>query len=205
MKKILLLCMCFFLIGCQSELEDLNKEALVYIKNLNYTEALNVLNEAIELDGENDITWNNISVCYEAIGEYQLALEAAQNAVNIGEEKAAEYANLGNANYDLGHHKAAKLAYDKALQIDDDYFYAKYGIGIYFSDQGDYETALSYFEDLYDNNPINIDVVKNIAFCNYQLGKVDASIAFLEGEIEKIDSSELHELLNMIQDMKTKE
>lgn len=198
MKKLTIILLVLLLVGCNNDIEDMNKKALTLINQNNFTEALNVLKEALELDELDDTTWNNISVCYEAIGEYQLALEAAQVAVNNGEEKAAEYANLGNAYFDLDQIEEAQFSFKKALEIDEEYFYALFGMGMYYNEIQDHETALGYFEDLYENNPMNVEVVKMIAFSNYKLGKIDASIAFLEREIEKVVAPELEELLELI-------
>lgn len=190
--------MVVFLFGCENEVDTYNRDALKFIRAGNYTEALNLLNEALELDAEDDTTWNNISLCYDAIGEYQLALDAAQKAVNLGDENEIEYSNLGNAYFDLGNIEDAKLAYEKSLEIKEDYFYALYGLGNYYHELEEYEKALDYFYNLYDNNPINIDVIRYIAFCNYKLGQVDKSIEFLEGELKKINSNELEQLLELL-------
>jgi tetratricopeptide (TPR) repeat protein len=204
MKKIIMVLMVLLLVGCQSEIEDQNKEAVKLIRQGHYTEALNILKSALESDENDDTTWNNISVCYDAIGEYQLALEAAQEAVNLGKEKAAEYANLGNAYYDLGSVDEAKLAYSKALDIDDEYFFALFGMGVYYTESEEYEEALEYFENLYNNNPLNIDVVRYIAFCQYKSGRVDASIVFLEDHIEKVNAPDLTDLLLQIKEAQKK-
>ncbi|MBI9011128.1 MAG: tetratricopeptide repeat protein [Clostridiales bacterium] len=198
MKKIFIFLMVLLLFGCENEVDTYNRDALKLVRMGNYTEGLNLLNEALELDPENDTTWNNISLCYDAIGEYQLALEAAQKAVNLGDENEVEYSNLGNAYFDLGNIEEAKLAYEKSLQLKEDYYYALYGLGNYYHEIGEYEKALEYFYNLYDNNPINIDVIRYIAFCNYKLGQVDYAIDFLEDEIEKFNSDELKQLLELL-------
>lgn len=198
MKKLVIILLALLLVGCESDVDNYNREALKFIRQQNYTEALNLLNKAIEVDPEDDTTWNNISLCYDAIGEYQLALEAAQKAVNLGEENATEYSNLGNAYFDLGNIEDAKLAYEKSLDLNPEYFYALYGMGIYYSEKEDYNKALEYFYNLYDNNPINIGVVRYIAFCNYKLGHVDKAIEFIEGELEKVSSNELEQLLELL-------
>lgn len=200
MKKIWIVLISLLLISCQSDITQLNKDALKYIRMGNYTEALSILNEALTIDDEDDVTWNNISVCYEGIGEYQLALDAAQMAVNNGREKAAEYANLGNAYFDLGQVDEARISYTRALEIEDDYFFALYGMGVYYIEMEEYEKSLEYFTELYDNNPMNLDVVRYIAFSNFKMGKVDAAIAYLEGELEKINSVELEQLLELMND-----
>lgn len=198
MKKIVLVLLMTLLIGCESKVETYNKDALKLIRAENYTEALNLLNKAIEEDPEDDTTWNNISLCYDAIGEYQLALEAAQKAVNLGEESEVEYTNLGNAYFDLGNIEEAKLSYEKALAINEEYFFALYGVGIYYSEKEEYEKALEKFYYLYDTKPINVGVVRYIAFCNYKLGNVDTAIEFLENEIEKVSSDELEQLHELL-------
>jgi len=200
MKRLalILLLIQLFLISCNTEVKDYNKDALFYIRQQNFTEALNILNEALTVDDKNDVTWNNISVCYEAIGEYELALEAARNAVNYGDEKAAEYANLGNAYFDLGYTEEAKLAFEQALNLDEKHFFALYGLGVYYNKKEDYEKSQTYFQGLYDDNPMNVDVVQYIAYNKYKMGKIDDAIVFLEIQAEKVSAPSLDILLEKI-------
>lgn len=200
MKKLWIILIVLLLFGCESKVETLNKDALKLIDQGNYTEAINVLKLALEEDMENDITWNNISLCYDAIGEFQLALEAAQKAVNIGDENEVEYTNLGNAYYNLGNIEEARLAYEKALAFDEDYYYAIFGLGVYYGEKEEYTKALEKFYYLYDNNPINVNVIRYIAFINFQIGKVDEAIAFLEQELDQAKSEELEELLAILKE-----
>lgn len=188
------------LTGCSSEVKDYNKEAKNLINNGNYSEALNILKEAIEIDDTNDVTWNNLSVCYEAIGEYDLALEAARNAVNYGDEKAVEYSNLGNAYFDLGFLEEARLAYERALDIDSDYFYAQYGLGVYYSKKESYEESQKIFKELLDNNPLNVGVVEHMAYNLYKMNRIDEAMVLLEVHIEKVKAPSLVELLEKIKD-----
>lgn len=200
MKRLVLILLLvqLFLVSCDTEVKDYNKDALFYIRQENFTEALNILNEALTVDDKNDVTWNNISVCYEAIGEYELALEAARNAVNYGDEKAAEYANLGNAYFDLGYIEEAKLAYEQALNLDENHFFALYGLGVYYNKKEDYEKSQTYFQGLYDDNPMNVDVVQYIAYNKYKMGKIDEAIVFLEIQAEKVSAPALDILLEKI-------
>lgn len=200
MKKIFIMMIFVFVLltGCSSEVKDYNKEAKNLINNGNYTEALNILKEAIEIDDTNDVTWNNLSVCYEAIGEYDLALEAARNAVNYGDEKAVEYSNLGNAYFDLGFLEEARLAYERALDIDSDYFYAKYGLGVYYSKKESYEESQKIFQELLDNNPLNVGVVEHMAYNLYKMKRIDEAMVLLEVHIEKVKAPSLVELLEKI-------
>lgn len=195
MKKLWIILVCLLLISCQSDLENTNKDAITYMNQGNYTEALNLLKDALVGHEDDDTTWNNISVCYNAIGQYEEALSAAQSAVNIGKEKAAEYANLGNAYFNLDEKESAKIAYLKALDLDENYFHAKFGLGVYLTEKKQYDEALVYFDDLYNHNPLNVDVVRYIAYCQYKLGKVDAAIAFLESQLDKVYAPELEILI----------
>jgi len=199
MKRLLLvISFSLLFVACDQEVKDYNKEARSYINQKNYTEALNLLNEAIEIDDKNDITWNNLSVCYEAIGEYELALEAARNAINYGEKKAAEYANLGNAYYDLGFKEEARIAYEQGLDLDRSHFFSNYGLGVYYSKKGAYQEGQVYFMYLFDNYPLNVNVVEYIAYNKYKMGQVDAAIVFLEEATQMVNAPTLEQLLETL-------
>lgn len=190
------------LLGCSSNIDNLNKEAIELIKVENYTKALEILNEALSLDNQDGTTWNNISLCYDAVGEYQLAVDAALKAVEFGDENEIEYTNLGNAYFDLGSIEEAKIAFEKALEFDEDYFYALYGLGIYYTEKEDYNKALEYFIGLYDNTTFDVRVVRYIAFNKYKQGELDQAIEFLERELDSVNDDELEQLLKLLYDFK---
>lgn len=206
MKKIILisliLMMSLSLISCENDIESGNKEALKLTRMGNYTEALNLLNDLLLKDNENDTTWNNISLCYDAIGEYNLALDAAKRAVALGDENEAEYSNLGNAYFDLNEIEKARDAYERSLELNEDYFYALYGMGIYHCRVDEYDQGIEYFINLYNNNPMNINVVRYIAFCEYKRGNIHKAIEFLEEEINKINDEQLLQLLDILYEIK---
>ena len=71
-------------------------------------------------------------------------------------------------------------------------------MGIYYSAKEEYEQALEYFYNLYENNLINVDVVRYIAYCNYKMDNVTESIEFLQAELDKVSSTELEQLLELL-------
>ncbi len=203
MKKLLiLLLISLLLISCNLEASNLNKEALKLMGVKRFDEAIELLEEALELDDTNDEIWNSISYCYDAVGKYQLALDAAKKAVELGDVNEIEYSNLGNAYYDLGQTEEAKKAFEKSLEIKDDYFYSLYGLGVYYSNLEQYDKALEYFNNLNDNNPQSPDVLKYLAFCKFKTGKIEEAITLLETKLEFTTDKELEDLLETLYDYK---
>ncbi|HOO60099.1 MAG TPA: tetratricopeptide repeat protein [Candidatus Mcinerneyibacteriales bacterium] len=90
MKEILTLLIVFvFITGCASipGIEDYNEYAFDLVTNGLYEEALFYLLKADSLTPDYRIK-NNIALCYEALGERQLAQKYYQEALKLRETKA---------------------------------------------------------------------------------------------------------------------
>lgn len=192
------------LVGCSSDIDNLKDEARILIFNENYTEALVVLEKIIELDSEDEFTYNSLSITYDSTGEYELALEAGLKALELGEKTTVEYSNIGNVYFHLGQILEARDSYNQALLLNDKNEYAIYGLGQYYKKIKDYEKALEYFIIYNEYRPLEIDGIKSLVFSYFELGKIDLAIQLLETELSKYRSEDLDELLKTLYDFRSK-
>ena len=98
----------------------LRGQGVAYYYLAQYTEAVDVLKEALELDYVNDLNTDirsYLGQCYVKQEKYPEAL-AVYNALVKEEGTAAVYAQRGSINANAGNIEEAKLDFDKAISLD---------------------------------------------------------------------------------------
>lgn len=130
-----------------------NNEALaIYEQGLklyyerNFTEALNLFNQALTIDPQ----------CYQALnakgatlafqGRYDEGLDLIQQALRINPAFVYAHFNLGLANELAGRWNDSIAAYQKALELDDRDTWSYYGIASIYGRQGNVEKVLEYLK-----------------------------------------------------------
>ena len=93
---------------------------LGYVANENreYQEAIEHYTEAIQLDPNNALAYNNRGNAYLSLGQYQRAIQDYDKAIQIDPNYAHAYNMRGGVYYRLGENQRAIQDYDKAIQID---------------------------------------------------------------------------------------
>jgi PAS domain S-box-containing protein len=168
----------------------------------NYEEALHNFLLALKADrahGEDSrisILENKIANCYSSLHDWENALIAFQQSLDICESlhdepgRADTYINIGTLKDDMGEYENAKEYYLKALDIYEannnipEMSACYTNLGDFYSNEGNYELALEYFtksllidKQLNDDFGISVDIF-NIAETHFALG--DTSQAYNE-------------------------
>lgn len=89
-----------------------------------WTEAIADFKAVTALVPTDPTSWEAAALTHEHLNEHQLAIEAAQRAIDLGaraEKLGGAYRTIGNAMGGLGRHAEAEVAFEKAVQfINDD-------------------------------------------------------------------------------------
>ncbi|MDO8684950.1 MAG: tetratricopeptide repeat protein [Armatimonadota bacterium] len=98
------------------------------------------------------------------------------------QSQAAEFIEIGNAAYDAGAHKAAALAYEKALKIDPDNPDVLTDAGTMYLRSGQVDTAIGYFRKAIAAAPNHVNSRFNlgIALMSGKKDYIGAADAFRE-------------------------
>ena len=70
-------------------------------------------------------SWNNMGFSYNALGDYQKAIESLQRAIEIDPSLANPWRHMGTAYKNLGNREKAIECYRKAIELNPDYEKAK--------------------------------------------------------------------------------
>ena len=74
--------------------------------------------QAVDIDPQFVMAWNNLGVARSALGKLKGAKGAYERAVRISPTYALAYYNLGVAHDAMGHYEKAVKNYERAIQLD---------------------------------------------------------------------------------------
>ncbi|MDM8519703.1 tetratricopeptide repeat protein [Anaerolineales bacterium HSG6] len=127
----------------------------------NFSEAIELFDQAIELDDEFANAYNNRGLSYYELGESNQALADFNQAIKLAGDDSTPYNNRGIVYDDLGNYDQALTDYDQAIALDDSdpLFYNNRGVT--HGNLGDYESALADF-----NVSLELDDAYALAYSN---------------------------------------
>ena len=154
--------------------------------------AIEYLNNAIKLQSDYIVAYNNRGVAYNDIGHYQLAIEDFNEAIRLKPDYAPAYNNRGVAYFGLGQHQRAIDDFNEAIRLKPDDFlaYAKREASYYRL--GKLQRAIENFNEVIHLQPDNVSAYENrgsIYFMqgNKNLGCRDAQKACSLGDCEFLE------------------
>jgi len=124
------------------------ERAYVFNEDKNFDEALRCYNEAIRLDPDLDIAYNNLgNLLYEHFKRYDDAEAAYRKAIELNPSDATAYSNLGNLlSEQFKRYHDAEAAYRKAIELNPLFRSAYYNLACLKSITGDIKSAFEFLE-----------------------------------------------------------
>ena len=96
-------------------------EGVKLLEQKDYISALNLYNEAIQINPNAAEAYNGRSYVNWNLKNYNQSIEDATKAIQINPNYAEAYKNRGNSYYDLKNYNQAMTDFNKAIQIDPNY------------------------------------------------------------------------------------
>ncbi|KAJ3291121.1 hypothetical protein HK104_006325 [Borealophlyctis nickersoniae] len=84
----------------------------------NYSEAIRLYTEALELDPQNALYYGNRAAAHSQAGDHDKAVADAKKALEADPDYAKGYSRLGHAYFCLGKHQEAVDAYQSGLRLE---------------------------------------------------------------------------------------
>jgi tetratricopeptide (TPR) repeat protein len=159
-----------------------------------YPEAVEILNHAIEIDGENKISsvshWQQLRWTYLDWGKYQEAISDHQTGSNIDPKNqftSNNYSALGIAYNYFGEHDAAIKNYHQAIKVNPKNGADYNNLGCVYRSCKQWGDAINAFNTAIELNPLSSDIYRNLGWLYLlQNNLIEAEQAFLTAI--KIDS-----------------
>lgn len=111
-----------------------------------YQQAVEVYTHLLDHDAPAAPIYTGRGYVYTLMAEYLLAIQDCSQAIALEPKMAYAYNNRGLALHRLGMSAEGRADIARSLQLDSHNAYAYRNLGIYYFDQGDYQAALSLFE-----------------------------------------------------------
>ncbi|MDH7509793.1 MAG: tetratricopeptide repeat protein [Methanolinea sp.] len=113
-----------------------------------YTEALDLYREAIELDPYSSQIWNRLGIAQMKVGRFPDAVESFQKALDIDPYYTVAWKNKGDALQAQEQYQAAIDSYDRALAINANDLYTLYEKGVCLQKMGRPDKAMEVYNEV---------------------------------------------------------
>lgn len=157
-----------------TDYKSLLDDAIFDIRNGKFEDAVQKINQSIELKRDWEISYFYRAVAYQALGEFNDALLDYTKAIQLNPRMTDAYYNRAYINLtrkDIQNPDLQKTVEDlnKALELDPKFIDALYAMAAAQKKLGNYHTALEYLEKLIQIEPdaVNAKALKKLILQKY--------------------------------------
>lgn len=147
-------------------------------------EAVSAYNQALNIEPENPVAWNNKGLILAVAGNFTEALKCHMKAVELDPGHVDAISNVGMTYTKLDEHEKALLWYDKALQLDPDHETTWNNKGNLLSKMDRYEEAMKCYERALAINPNYMAAMNNMAVELIHLKDFDRALSLLNNVLK---------------------
>lgn len=141
----------------------LNDQGDTYYDTKQYAKAIEAYQQAIQIDSDYVLSWKNIGIVFNHIGQTDKAIAACQQAIRIKPDYDEAWYILGVAYAHSDQTAKAIEAYQQAVNINQNYAVAWNSLGVVYSDTGQTDKAIEAYQQA-------IKISQNYAIAWYNLG-----------------------------------
>lgn len=152
-----------------NEAEMYSKFGYCLNKNNESKRAIEFMQKAVDKQPD-AVNYTNLAWAYNSDKNYQMAKQAASEAIKRNPNFAAAYYNLGNAQTRAGETAAAIESYKQALKIKKDWAEALNNLGAAYGAQNDWERAADAHRDAVRADPKSAEARYNLGFAELKTG-----------------------------------
>lgn len=128
-----------------------------------YSEAIQLIYEAINVNGDDAILYTKLAGLYTDLGDNQNALAAYKRAIKMRPNDAFIYISIGNILQNMNDYDNAYKAYMQAMDLFPAYKYNYSNIANILYLQGNYAQAIEYYNLFLGSYPDHFDARENLA------------------------------------------
>ena len=150
-------------------------EAFKFYDKGEYSGAVKIFNEAIQLNPNNSLAYFGRGTSYDELKQDELAIQDFNKSLQLNPNFDMAYNNRGNAYSDLGQKERAIQDFNKALQLNPNLAEAYNNRGNAYSNLGQNERAIQDYNKAIEINP-------NFDMAYYNRGTVYADLTRCEGQ-----------------------
>ena len=173
-----------------------NNLAVVYFNKGLYSEAIELLNTALEIDPGFVLAQNNLDIVLKKSGRWHDYIDSLLKDITDDPLNISKRMKLADSYRKIGNHPQAVNEYLRIIEIDPDYASAYYGLGLIYKTIGKIDDAISNLNKAIELEPNNAKFLHLLGEVYFHQGNIDKSIEFYEKGLEiDPDSAEGHFML----------
>jgi tetratricopeptide (TPR) repeat protein len=130
--------------------------------------------------------WNNLGILAAKEGNYDLAIENFQRALQIDSEHSIALQNLGSAYRQKKDWPQAKSALERALALNPDDAEANYGLGIVYAQLNDTDRAYDYLQKAIILRPAYPEALNNLGILYLRTQRPGEAVKSFEESIRVV-------------------
>ncbi|MBT6119253.1 MAG: tetratricopeptide repeat protein [Rhodospirillaceae bacterium] len=170
-----------------------NPDALHLVGVLAYqtnrpAEAAKRIEAAIAVENLNAAYYDNLSLCYRALGRAEDAMRACRKAIALDGRNPGSHFNLAASLVDLGRPNEARRALERAIKRDPNYAEAHNNLANLLMKSGEIEPALSHYRKAAAARPGYLEPVANMARALADAERHDESVEYFRQLAEPDDA-----------------
>lgn len=145
------------------EAHALYQQACAYEYKNDYNTAIRIIQQALEINGEDAMLYTKIAGLYSDTGNYEEALSAYKKAVKLRPNDAFIYISMGNILQTLGDYENAYNSFKQAQTIYPDYKYNYLNIANVEYFRKNYDRAIENYNQFLSAYPDHMEAGENLA------------------------------------------
>ena len=157
---------------------------LTYQKSEEYSKAIKHYSNAIELDPQLTIAYNNRGSAYDSKNKYDYAIADFSIAIMLKSDDATVYYNRGVTFYKKNAVEPALKDLNKAIELDPDYVDAYQHLGIAYAKKGAFEHAIRAHNKAIELNPYDATAYNNRGDTYLRKGELERALEDFNKAIE---------------------
>ncbi len=171
------------------EAHVLYQEACNFEYNGDYKSAINIIQQALNINGEDAMLYTKIAGLYADIGEYEEALGAYKKAVKLRPNDAFIYISIGNILQTMNDYENAYNSFIQAQQIYPEYKYNYLNIANIQYLRKNYADAIDNYTKFLTAYPEHMEASENLANVYYASGQPDKACEIYSSIYKKYPSA----------------
>ncbi|MBU1001802.1 MAG: tetratricopeptide repeat protein [Proteobacteria bacterium] len=155
--------------------EEWTQKAYALWNDGRYTDpqkALEYLNQAIELDPQYGIAYNDRGNVYNHFSQYKRAIADYERAIDLSPDFSEAYYNRGVTYATLQRHTRAVTDFSQAIKLNPDYTKAYYNRGVVYATLGQYQRAILDYDRAIELKSDYAFAYGNRAFMHKAMGNI---------------------------------
>ena len=150
--------------------------AVYYQQEQNYLKALELYNEALQLNPAHARTYNNRSLIYQELGNKDKAIEGFLKSIRLDPGYGKPYNNMGLVYYQEGNYSSAVANFEKAISLSENNLESYNNLAIVYKKTNRLQDAKALYQKILTRAPSHAEASYNLAILLEHEGNIDADV-----------------------------